>query len=260
LEIKQANGTWTLAPQSAQIPLPSDSNPRTFVVDLTGLFPKGLTDYQVRFTNVWNVTFSYIGIDTSAQQPTTITTLKPSSAVLSQFWETNSSSSGNFTKYGDVTSLLQSADDMYVIGRQGDQVQMQFSTENLPPLAPGMVRDYFFEVACWFKDPPGQWGYDFNFSVNPLPFMAMTGFPYPSNESYPYDAAHLAYLSQYNTRVIPPPATTTTPSQSAIAPPNTSILLLASLAVFAFYSYGASTKQLTLAIKKFQKTIFFRHS
>ena len=101
--------------------------------------------------------------------------------------------------------LLQSADDMYVIGRQGDQVEMQFSTANLTAPAPGMVRDYFFEVAAWFKDPLGQWGYGFNFTTNPLPFMAMSGFPYPSNESYPYDAAHLAYLAEYNTRQIPAP-------------------------------------------------------
>ncbi len=83
---------------------------------------------------------------------------------------------------------------MYVIGRQGDQVNMQFSTANLTAPAPGMERDYFFVVACWFKDPPGAWGYGFNFTVDPMPFMAMSGFPYPTTESYPYDAAHLAYI------------------------------------------------------------------
>jgi hypothetical protein len=112
---------------------------------------------------------------------------------------------------------------MYVIGRQGDQVEMQFSTANLTAPAPGMVRDYFFEVAAWFKDPLGQWGFGFNFTTNPLPFMAMSGFPYPSNESYPYDAAHLAYLAEYNTREIL--ATTnsagaTSTIQSLFAPTN----------------------------------------
>jgi hypothetical protein len=33
----------------------------------------------------------------------------------------------------------------------------------------------------------------------------MSGFPYTADESYPYDAAHLAYLKEYNTRVISPP-------------------------------------------------------
>jgi len=202
MEIKAANGTWVRAPQDRQVPIPSDSNPRTFVVDLTGLFPKGISDYQIRITNVWNVTYDYIGIDTSTQQNITVQKISPI-ATLSQFCSTNSTSSGNFTRYGEVTQLLQNADDMYVIGRQGDQVKLEFPTANLTAPAPGMVRDYFLFVACWFKDPPGEWGYGFTFTVDPMPFMAMSGFPYPADESYPYDAAHLAYLKEYNTRVIP---------------------------------------------------------
>jgi hypothetical protein len=204
MEVMAANGTWLRVPQDKQIPIPSDYNARTFAVDLTGLFPIGVTDYKIRLTNFWNVTYDYIGIDTTPPQNVTIQTITPSSAVLSQFWGTQSNSSGAFTRYGDVTPLLQSADDMFVIGRQGDQVNMQFPTADLKPLAPGMVRDYFFVVACWFKDPPGAWGYGFNFTVNPMPFMAMSGFPYPANETYPYDAAHLAYIQEYNTRIIPP--------------------------------------------------------
>jgi hypothetical protein len=202
MEIKDANGNWVLAPQDKQIPLPSDYNARTFTVDLTGLFPANVNDCQVRFTNFWNVTYDYIGIDISPQQATIIQTLTPTTATLSQMWDTPSNASGAFTRYGDVTPLVQKADDMFVIGRQGDQVNMQFSTANLAPVASGMERDYFFVVATWFKDPPGAWGYGFTFTVDPMPFMAMSGFPYPTTESYPYDAAHLAYIQQYNTRVI----------------------------------------------------------
>ena len=205
MEVKDANGNWIRVSQDKQIPIPSDYNARTFTVDLTGIFPADVHDYQIRLTNFWNVTYDYIGIDTTPQQTTTIQKLAPTSAVFSQLWETQSNATGAFTRYGDVTPLLQNADDMYVIGRQGDQVNMQFSTANLAAPAPGMERDYFFVVACWFKDPPGAWGYGFNFTVNPMPFMAMSGFPYPSGESYPYDAAHLAYIQQYNTRVITAP-------------------------------------------------------
>jgi hypothetical protein len=205
MEIKAANGTWIRAPQDRQIPLPSDYNARTFTVDLTGLFPADVNDCQVRFTNFWNVTYDYIGIDTSPNQNITIQKLAPNSSVMSQMWDTQSNSSGTFTRYGDVTPLIQNADDMFVIGRQGDQVNMQFSTANLNATEPGMVRDYFFVVACWFKDPPGAWGYGFNFTVDPLPFMNMSGFPYPTSESYPNDAVHLEYIQQYNTRLITQP-------------------------------------------------------
>ena len=206
MQIKYPNGTWVSAPQNSQIPIPSDSNPRTFVVNLTGLFPKGTTDYQIRLTNFWNVTYDYIAVDTTTQQNIAVQKIMPTTATLSQFCSTNSTSSGNFTRYGDVTPLLQSADDMFVIGRQGDEVIMDFSVSNLTKLQPGMERDYFFFVACSFKDPPGQWGYGFTFTVAPMPFMAMSGFPYTTAESYPYDAAHEAYLAQYNTRYIPPPS------------------------------------------------------
>jgi hypothetical protein len=30
----------------------------------------------------------------------------------------------------------------------------------------------------------------------------MTSYPYPASETYPYDATHLAYNYQYNTRII----------------------------------------------------------
>jgi hypothetical protein len=201
MEIKALDGSWVRAPSNRQIPIPSDSNPRTFVVDLTGLFPKGASDYQIRITNSWNVTYDYIGIDTSTQQTTKIQKISPT-ANLSQWWDFETNSTGNFTRYGDVTPLVQNADDMFVIGRQGDQVELQFSTANLTAPEPGMTRDYFLFVACWFKDPAGKWGYGFDFTVDPLPFMAMSGFPYGSSETYPFDAVHLAYLKEYNTRVI----------------------------------------------------------
>jgi hypothetical protein len=204
MEVKAANGSWIRIPQDRQMPNPSDFNSRSFVVDLTGLFPEDVSDYQIRITNFFNVTFDYIGIDLSTQENVTVQKITPT-ATLSQVWDTQSTSSGSFTRYGDVTPLLQAADDMYVIGRQGDQVNLQFPIANLTAPAPGMERDYFVFVACWFKDAPGAWGYGFDFTVNPLPFIAMSGFPYPTTESYPYDAAHLQYLQEYNTRIISPP-------------------------------------------------------
>ncbi len=203
MEVMDANGNWIRVPQGKQIPIPSDYNARTFAVDLTGLFPTGVSDYKIRLTNFWNVTYDYIAIDTTNQQEVTIQKITPS-ASLTQIWETQSKASGAFTRYGDVTPLVQEADDMFVIGRQGDQVDLKFATANLAPVAEGMERDYFFMVAAWFKDPPGAWGYGFDYTVDPLPFMAMSGFPYTSAESYPYDAAHLAYLKEYNTRIIAP--------------------------------------------------------
>jgi hypothetical protein len=200
MEVKDANGNWVRVPESRQFPLPPDT-PRTFVVDLTGLFPTN--DYSLRINNFWNVTFDYIGVDTTSPEDVTVYKIYPY-ATLYQAFSTSSSVSGNFTRYGDVSKSLLNEDDEFVIGKQGDAVSLLFSTLTTP-LQANMERDYFFYAALWFKDKSGNWGFGFGFTVDPLPFRDMSGFPYPLTESYPYDAEHLRYLEEYNTRVINPP-------------------------------------------------------
>ena len=205
MEVKDANGNWVRVPESRQIPLPPDGVARTFVVNLTDLFPTN--DYSLRINNFWNVTFDYIGIDTTPQTNVTIQRIDPH-AILYQAFTSLSVSSGNFTSYGDVTQLVLNEDDEFVIGRQGDAVSLRFPTANLAPIPEGMGRDYFFFVACWFKVEYANYGFGpgFGFTVDPLPFHNMSGFPYPlDTESYPYDA-HLRYMQEDNTRVINPPS------------------------------------------------------
>ncbi len=198
MEVKNADGRWVRVPESRQFPLPPDVNPRTWVVELTDLFPT--SDYSLRINNFWNVTFDFIGVDTTPQTDVIIQRINPY-AQLYQAFATNSNSSGNFTRYGDVTQLVLDADDKFVIGRQGDEVSLKFST-NIAPPPENMERDFFLYVSLWFKDEYGNWGFGFGFTVDPLPFQDMSGFPYPPTESYPYDADHLSYLLEYNTRTI----------------------------------------------------------
>jgi hypothetical protein len=198
MEVKDSNGNWIRVPEDRQFPLPPDGVPRTFIIDLTGLFPS--KDYSLRISNFWNVTFDYIGIDISEPQNLTIQTVFPSAIMYPEF-ATQSESNGNFTTFGNVTELVSSADNKFVIGRQGDAVSLSFPSL-IMPLQKGMERDYFFFVSLWFKDKAGNWGFGFGFSVDPLPFLEMSGFPYPSSEKYPYDDEHIAYLSTYNTREI----------------------------------------------------------
>jgi hypothetical protein len=207
MEVKDANGNWIPVPESRQMPLPADRVPRTFVVDLTGLFPTN--NYQLRINSFWNVTYDYIGVDTSQQAPITIQKVNAQGTLVQQSF-TNSVSSGNFTRYGNVTQLLLNEDDEYVIGRQGDAVLLSFNVANLKPVAPGTTRDYFLFEASWFKDKNGNWGYGFPFMVDPLPFQSMSSFPYPlDTEHYPNDTAHLNYIQEYNTRTINITATAT---------------------------------------------------
>jgi hypothetical protein len=204
MEVKDANGNWIRVPQSRDFPLPSDSVARTYVVDLTGLFPTD--DYSLRINNFWNVTFDYIGIDTTPQQDIIVRRIDPQAYLCQAFPAGSQAATGNFTRYGNVTQLLLAEDDMFLIGRQGDSVSLQFPVDNLAPPAAGMVRDYFLFEALWFKDENGNWGFGFGFTVDPLPFTSMSGFPYPPGEEYPDDAAHQDYLRLWNTRIIDLPA------------------------------------------------------
>jgi plasmid maintenance system killer protein len=198
MEVKDASGNWVRVPESRQFPLLPDSKPRTIVVDLTGLFPTN--DYSLRINNFWNVTFDYIGVDTTPQENLSIQRISLAYASLNQAFNANSDSSGSFTRYGDITQLLLNADDKFVIGRQGDRVSFQFPIANIAPLADGMERDFSLINALWFKES-GNPGVEF--TVDPLPFQNMSGFPYPSTENYPSDEDHSSYLLEYNTRVLP---------------------------------------------------------
>jgi hypothetical protein len=195
MEVKAANGSWVRVPDDRQFPL-VDVTADSFVVDLTGLFLTN--DYSLRIHTFFDSRFDYIGVDTTSQQYVKIQQVTPSYAALTQIGQTNSNSSGNFTRYGDVTALLQAADDEYIIGRQGDSVSLQFNTAKIAPIAEGMERDYFFFVSCWFKVDGLPY---LSFTVEPLPFHNMSAFSYPTTESYSYNA-HWNYLRKYNTRKI----------------------------------------------------------
>ena len=198
IEVKDTEGKWVPVQDNRQFPL-LDVTPDCFVVNLTGVF---LTeDYSLRIHTFFNTEFDYIGVDTTTQQTVTIHEITPSSASLTQAFSTNSTSTGNFTRYGDVTALLQNPDDEYVIMRQGDQISIRFLAD-LPPLPDGMERDYFFVASVWFKVDGLPY---VQFTVDPLPFQEMTCFPYDTEtEGYSY-MLHQAYLDDYNTRIIENP-------------------------------------------------------
>ena len=107
---------------------------------------------------------------------------------------------GNYTRFGDVRELLLVPDDMYVITRNGDEVQLDFDARKLPPLRPGWARTFFVYADGFGKDM------DINSArpdtVGPLPFHKMSAYPYPAAEHYPADERHRQYQEKYNTRTV----------------------------------------------------------
>ena len=199
MEVKVGDD-WVRAPDNRQFPLLLVT-PESFVVDLTGLFPANTSEYLIRIHTWFDTRFDYIGVDTTPQDMTIQTqTIYPAYADLTQVFEPSyATSTGNFTRYGNVTELVLEADDEFVIGRKGDSITLLFNVTELEPVPEGMERDYFVVVSCWFKVPGLPY---LSFTVDPLPFHAMSAFLYSDAESYPYDGVHLSYLAEYNTRAI----------------------------------------------------------
>jgi hypothetical protein len=193
LQVKDENGSWVRVPKSRDLPELS-ATPRTFVVDLTGLFPTD--NYSIRINALTLTHLDSIGVDTTPQQNVTIYTLKVSSADLYQRLYTLSTSTGNFTRYGDVTPLLSHVDDEFVIMRQGDEISFRIPG-NITSPSKNTERDFFLYTCMWYKKRGNP---AYNFTVDPLPFYNMSAFPYSTKENYPYDYEHQEYLMDYNTR------------------------------------------------------------
>ncbi len=105
---------------------------------------------------------------------------------------------GDYTRFGDVAELLTTADDQYVIFGKGEEIEVRFDTRKLPAPAAGMERSYVLRFTGWCK---GQELYTAHgWTVEPLPFLGMSHYPYRDDERFPDDAAHRAWRERWNTR------------------------------------------------------------
>ncbi len=221
LQVMNKKGKWVTIVDNLSFPMGKD---KTIVADLTGKVPS-FSDVQLRIrTNMeiyWDYIF-YTNDNTSAPVHTKI--LNPCSANLHyrgfsrtfrkggrygpQWFDYSQVTTGqkwrdqlgNYTRYGDVLPLLLAADDKYIIKDAGDETSIAFDADSLPALPHGWKRDFLIHSIGWVKDA------DLNTAtgktVDPLPFHAMTHYPYGSDEVYPTDREHQEYLKKYNTRKV----------------------------------------------------------
>jgi len=218
LQVKDATGNWKTVIEDMGMP---SGREKLMAVDMAGKF---LTDSrEVRIvTNLcvyWDEIFL---VEDSVPPPVKLTTLPIQSADLhfrgfshavipadreeGETFDYNRVSAttmwnptpGNYTRYGDVKRLLEAPDDLMVIMGSGDEIQLRFGASVLPPLPPGWKRDFLLLVDGWAKDADANTA--FSQTVLPMPFHAMTSYPYPAGQSYPHDPVHDAYQKEYNTR------------------------------------------------------------
>lgn len=107
---------------------------------------------------------------------------------------------GSYTRFGDVRELLEVADDRSVVLAAGDEIALTFDASKLPPTPEGWQRTVFLESHGWDKDADRN-----TFEarrVEPLPFRAMSGYPFGEGESFPRTPELDAYRQEWLTRRI----------------------------------------------------------
>jgi Tfp pilus assembly protein PilF len=108
---------------------------------------------------------------------------------------------GRYTRFGDVRELLLAPDDRLVILAAGDELALAFDASQLPPPAPGFRREVLLESHGWDKDADRN-----TFAgtqLEPLPFRAMSGYPFAPGETSPDTPEYRAYLETWLTRELP---------------------------------------------------------
>jgi tetratricopeptide (TPR) repeat protein len=218
VQVKNAKGEWQTVIEDMGLPA---GKPKTISVDLTGKFLSA--SREVRIVTNLCVYWDEIFLSEQTGKPeTALTPIDAASADLHfrgfsrpvihperkqpenflydeispvSAWNPTP---GNYTRYGDVRRLLGAIDDRMVIMGSGDEVTLKFDPSRLPALRPGWKRDFLLLVDGWAKDADANTA--FAKSVEPLPFHAMSAYPYPAGEHFPGDAAHSDYQKQYNVR------------------------------------------------------------
>jgi len=222
LQVKDENGKWRTVIEDIGIPV---GRPQTVTVDLTGKFLSA--SHEVRIITNMRIYWDQILVDTAAGKSNMqLARLDPVRADLN--WRGFSAEvtpdgrepfgydyervaltspwkvmTGRYTREGDVRELLLTSDDMFAICRPGDEISLSFDASALPTLPKGWIRTFLLYADGFSKEmdinsaSPDQ--------LAPLPFHAMTRYPYSWPERYPLTEARQQYIEKYNTRLVNSP-------------------------------------------------------
>jgi hypothetical protein len=215
-EAQMPDGSWQRITGEAGFPAGLE---RTMVVDLSDKLPSGA--HRIRLMSNLEIYWDQVLVDQSTDAEALSTDVPLSSATLHfrgyprQIVGASSGDldydydrvslsgpfqhqRGNYTRFGDVTELVKSVDDRYVVFGSGEEIAAEFDSTKLPALPAGLKRDYFFYANGFVKDM--DWWDASPFTVSQMPFHGMSKYPYPENEMFPDDAGALSYQLDWNDR------------------------------------------------------------
>lgn len=215
LQVKDSAGNWVTVIQDMGMPA---GKPKAIAVDLRGKFLSAsrevrivtsmavywdeifvagadVRDPQVRLTGMGPATadlrfrgFSAVRVHPERRQPEHFDyhALRPLA-----MWNPTP---GMYTRYGDVKRLIERVDDWFVVMGSGDEVRLEFDATALAPPPKGWTRDFLIFFDGYAKDADANTAHSSR--VDPLPFHAMPGYPYPAAMEHPDPG----YQEKYNTR------------------------------------------------------------
>jgi tetratricopeptide (TPR) repeat protein len=215
-EAQLPDGSWTKISDDVGFPAGLE---RSIVVDLSGKLPVGAR--RIRLMSNLELYWDQVLVDQSIGAEATTTELPLALATLHfRGYPTQIEGAspgdlnydydrvsltgpfqhqrGNYTRMGDVSTLLTSIDDRYVIFGSGEEIATEFDATKLSALPAHWKRDYFFYANGFVKDM--DWWDASPFTVAQLPFHAMSSYPYPENEKFPDDANAFDYQLDWNDR------------------------------------------------------------
>jgi hypothetical protein len=221
LEARTPGGDWVTVVKEIGIPV---GRPQTVVVDLTGTLPRGTS--ELRIVTSMRIYWDQIRVGIRSSAAPRVTRLDTTRADLrwrgfsaeltpdgrepfGYDYDRVSSQSpwkvlpGRYTREGPVGELLAEVDDCFVVSRPGDELALSFDATRVPPLRKGWTRTFLLRSVGYSKEmdrnsasPDRTW---------PLPFRAMTRYPYAPPEHYPDTPKHREYQEQWNTRIVSRP-------------------------------------------------------
>ncbi|MGC8550556.1 MAG: FG-GAP-like repeat-containing protein [Acidobacteriaceae bacterium] len=218
IDAQLPNGQWKRVVNDMGFPA---GLPRTIVVNLTGKLPSGTR--RIRITTNLQIYWNQILVDNAPADPGAIHQIPlhlasanlafrgypqqialKAPGLITYNYNSNSQTGpfrharGDYTRYGNVTPLLENIDNRFVIFGTGEDLDLEFSATSLPPLPTGWTRDYFFYANGFVKDM------DFYearpYTVGPMPYHGMASYPPPTPPPLAVRKTMQAYELEWNTR------------------------------------------------------------
>jgi tetratricopeptide (TPR) repeat protein len=218
VDVQMPDGRWKRIVNDMGFPA---GLPRTIVVDLTGKLPVGAR--KIRITTNLQIYWDRVRVDNGPDAASDVHRTEVPLAMahlafrgypqqiegatpgdLTYDYQRISATGpflwarGVYTRYGDVTPLLKSIDNRYVIFGTGEEIDAEFGAGSLPALPEGWTRDYFFYANGFVKDM--DWWEASPFTVAQMPFHGMSRYPYPPSEHYPETPGADRYWLEWNDR------------------------------------------------------------